>query len=159
MADRSITRELLKTYGVDRDVACPRCGYNLRGNAGGRCPECGKDVSAYIKRASIGRERGRIIHIADVRERFLALAGPTLLLVLAGGFWAAVHVSNAPVVVDRVVEAGLLIMVVSAMDVWRRLARRTWRRLGLIERALLATGVWGPGLAGAALLVAFLTRA
>jgi len=27
---------------------CQRCGYNLRGNVSGRCPECGKPISETI---------------------------------------------------------------------------------------------------------------
>ena len=29
---------------ADRDVPCPLCGYNLRGLAGNRCPECGREL-------------------------------------------------------------------------------------------------------------------
>lgn len=32
--------DLLKTYLAERDVACPACGYNLRGLASEACPEC-----------------------------------------------------------------------------------------------------------------------
>lgn len=28
----------------ERDVPCPSCGYNLRGCAEGKCPECGRDI-------------------------------------------------------------------------------------------------------------------
>jgi hypothetical protein len=31
---------LLQTYLAERDVACPGCGYNLRGLASEACPEC-----------------------------------------------------------------------------------------------------------------------
>src|SRR6185369_5341829 len=27
-----------------RDVACPKCGYNLRGLKQGQCPECGREI-------------------------------------------------------------------------------------------------------------------
>lgn len=37
-------REQLRAYLASRDVACPECGYNLRGSADGVCSECG---SAY----------------------------------------------------------------------------------------------------------------
>lgn len=37
--------ERLTKYLADRDVACPKCGYNLRGNAGEWCPECGLKCS------------------------------------------------------------------------------------------------------------------
>lgn len=32
---------LLRAFLADRDVPCPRCGYNLRTLAGDRCTECG----------------------------------------------------------------------------------------------------------------------
>lgn len=35
--DHQVLRDLL----ADRDIACERCGYNLRGVTAGECPECG----------------------------------------------------------------------------------------------------------------------
>ncbi|MHC5024153.1 MAG: hypothetical protein ACYTGG_09610 [Planctomycetota bacterium] len=32
----------------DRDVPCPRCGYNLRGARSGRCPECGDRLTLQV---------------------------------------------------------------------------------------------------------------
>lgn len=48
MGDASHLRALLK----NRDCACPRCGYNLRGMNGEACPECGVtvDPSAILGR-------------------------------------------------------------------------------------------------------------
>lgn len=34
-------RELLIAYLQERDVACPSCYYNLKGNTTAACPECG----------------------------------------------------------------------------------------------------------------------
>lgn len=157
MPDRTITRELLKTYGVDRDLPCPRCKYNLRGLTGDRCPECGKHVASYLKKASIGGGRHRIIHLTDVRERVLAYAGPTLALALAGGTWLAVHVSGAPVVIDRIAAGMMVLLVLAAADVWWQLVRRVWRRLNVVELALRTLAVWGPGLGGVAALVVLAT--
>lgn len=36
--------DLLRTYLSDRDAACPRCRYNLRGVQDPTCPECGSAV-------------------------------------------------------------------------------------------------------------------
>jgi hypothetical protein len=48
MDDASHLQALLQ----NRDCACPRCGYNLRGLTGTDCPECGVpvDVSTILKR-------------------------------------------------------------------------------------------------------------
>ena len=35
-------RRMARRGKIDRDLPCPRCGYNLRGlNYGRNCPECG----------------------------------------------------------------------------------------------------------------------
>jgi hypothetical protein len=153
MADRTITHELLRTYGVDRDLPCPRCRYNLRGLVGNRCPECGKDVESYLKKASIGGGRGRIIHLTDVRERVLAFVGPTLALGLASGSWLAVHVSGAPLLIDRIAAGMMVLLVLAAGDVWWQLVRRVWRRVGAVGVLLRGLLVWAPPLAGAAAVV------
>ncbi len=36
--------ERLTRYFSDRDRACPRCKYNLRGVRGEACPECGESI-------------------------------------------------------------------------------------------------------------------
>lgn len=42
--------ERVRAYLHDRDVTCPKCGYNLRGVQGEKCPECGGslDLAALI---------------------------------------------------------------------------------------------------------------
>jgi hypothetical protein len=37
--------ERLALYLSDRDLACPKCGYNLRGVGGDTCPECGEKLT------------------------------------------------------------------------------------------------------------------
>ena len=39
---------MLSRYLADRDVACPRCDYNLRDLTGDRCPECGDHLVIRI---------------------------------------------------------------------------------------------------------------
>lgn len=41
-------RHGLADFLVDRDVACPTCGFNLRGLAGNRCPECSARIQLVI---------------------------------------------------------------------------------------------------------------
>lgn len=40
--------ELLNAFLADRDVPCPRCGYNLRMLVGRRCPECGDELTLRV---------------------------------------------------------------------------------------------------------------
>ncbi|MEM9166951.1 MAG: hypothetical protein AAGB48_07975 [Planctomycetota bacterium] len=37
----------LRAYLAERDVPCPRCGYNLRGVREPVCPECGRTLSKH----------------------------------------------------------------------------------------------------------------
>ena len=39
---------LLTQFLADRDVTCPRCGYNLRGGASSACPECGDGLQLQV---------------------------------------------------------------------------------------------------------------
>src|SRR5690349_11255431 len=41
-------QEPLLDYLRDRDVACPLCGYNLRGLTSTRCPECGRELQLTV---------------------------------------------------------------------------------------------------------------
>ncbi len=37
---------------IESDLYCPKCGYNLRGLTGNRCPECGDDIAIIRERKS-----------------------------------------------------------------------------------------------------------
>ena len=40
--------EKLLAFLRDRDIACPSCGYNVRNNTVGRCPECGEELTLQL---------------------------------------------------------------------------------------------------------------
>jgi hypothetical protein len=40
--------EHLRLFLLDRNVACPLCGYNLRCQSGARCPECGRELRLTV---------------------------------------------------------------------------------------------------------------
>jgi len=41
--------ELLRLYLDGRNIACPKCGYNLRGCVGKVCPECGTGLVLHLQ--------------------------------------------------------------------------------------------------------------
>jgi len=40
--------EFLRLYLAERDVPCPKCGYNLRACVSGMCSECGAGIRTYL---------------------------------------------------------------------------------------------------------------
>jgi hypothetical protein len=53
--------ETIRQFLADRDVACPGCGYNLRGIEQATCPECGRGIELTIRRP--GRGRGYLLFV------------------------------------------------------------------------------------------------
>jgi hypothetical protein len=53
--------ELVCAFLADQDVACPKCGYNLRGVGEPTCPECGREIELAL--ASPGRSRGYLLFV------------------------------------------------------------------------------------------------
>lgn len=45
--------EVIQQYLRDRTVGCPACGYNLRGVAGGSCPECGTRLTLQLNSVDV----------------------------------------------------------------------------------------------------------
>jgi hypothetical protein len=139
---------------IAQDVACPGCGYNLRGLSGDvvSCPECGKscDVADLIRRRWIGSWRRA--------PGMQTLAWPALwvlMLPLSGVYVAAPLREVLPAEATPAVFAAdcLTILVVWLWLMGRVL--RSWGRAGLVL-AVLAHLVVAAYVAGAFCGVIFL---
>lgn len=79
---------LVAAYLAERDVACPFCGYQLRGIVRARCPECAMPLDVELLRdgTDASREREIQMEAADDWKRALAIvlsvAGIVLLLLV-----------------------------------------------------------------------------
>lgn len=70
----------LQRFLAHRDEACPSCGYNLRGLASGRCPECRTDL---VLRVSVAEPRLGLF-LSTVVAWALGAGFSALLLVYIG---------------------------------------------------------------------------
>jgi uncharacterized protein (DUF983 family) len=57
--------QLLIEFLRHRDVKCPRCGYNLRGLAVPRCPECGGEITLAIANPAAASAARIVLMIAS----------------------------------------------------------------------------------------------
>lgn len=78
--DRAFQARLREMY-LERDAKCPRCRYHLRGVPGPRCPECGHDITDFLRVADTTGWR-----LQRARRRWLArlLITWALLVAIAG---------------------------------------------------------------------------
>ncbi len=81
--DPAFTSEL-KRIIAERDAHCPRCKYNLSGIAGPRCPECGKNIAAYLRIADTNparlpeHRRKALLRLLARRAAILTLVAATI---------------------------------------------------------------------------------
>lgn len=114
--------ELIAAFLAERDVSCPRCGYNLRGLEQARCPECERPLVLRIEPA----EPPRGVFVAGLA----ALAGGAAFSVAVGVHAVAVEVwgGSAAGAVTAVWPAPLTFVGQAA------LAAEWIRRAGLVAR-------------------------
>jgi hypothetical protein len=141
---------LLPVFLAERDVACPACGYNLRGLREHRCPECGEAialrvglvdprqaaaVAGLIGLAAGAGMNGLLLGYAVIRMVFFrdSLGGMDPFLVLNVG--------------GLLVEGGALVL-------WLRFWRRI-RRLTRPSKIKLVAGCWALTLLNLLLFSAF----
>jgi tRNA(Ile2) C34 agmatinyltransferase TiaS len=84
--DPAFTQELKRVF-ADRRAHCPRCGYDLCGVPGPRCPECGKNIRDLLRIADTTPWR-----LPEMRRRALAV-----MLLRRFGLLAAVACSIAAI--------------------------------------------------------------
>lgn len=111
-----------------RDVACPVCGYNLRGIQDSRCPECAEQLTIGVHRADL-----------DLYSWYIGL------IPLSGGlFWSVLSlILRVTVLLDEFAWAYLGVTVAFGISAfgWVRW-RREFQHLQPGVRGFLAGGTW-----------------
>lgn len=131
---------LLTEYLAERDEACPRCGYNLRGLTGGRCPECGDQL-----RLQIGLLEPRLgPYIALLVAGCLGLGGSALFSILALSAAPLNWWSTAParLMLGQFVLCALLVPFVLARRHRLRRARPSRQWLWAILAWVMVAALW-----------------
>lgn len=78
-------RDQARRIMLERKANCPHCRYNLSGVPGPRCPECGRNIAAYLQEADT---RGGWFHREQQRAFLRWLLVRLGIAVLT--FWAVV---------------------------------------------------------------------
>lgn len=101
----------LRAFLADRDVACPLCGYNLRGLTSDGCPECGQRLTLSVALAE-PRQRAFIAGVVGISLSLgfcaMLLAWVVLMLVRRGARSGPNLIEILPVVLGTVVASILL---------------------------------------------------
>lgn len=110
-----------------RSLACPSCGYDLRGNTTGSCPECGRRVTA-ADLAHAARPGPGVVARRLLRAGFAAALVMTALFVfdMVRWVWHIPRSSFAPPG-GRSMVAAALCAAASVAGAW---GLHRWRRAG-----------------------------
>jgi uncharacterized membrane protein (DUF485 family) len=111
--------------GIDADIACMHCGYNLRMlERGGQCPECGNQIAPSVELYELDRNRIRIgrcsrRRMLDWIESIICLLLSCAIIVVAlwNGF-APYHSPQRKIALGAVCTAWVL----SGFGVWKSAA-------------------------------------
>lgn len=124
---------MLTEYLAGRDVACPGCGYNLRGLQGAQCPECHEVVvlSVQLVEPKLYAYLASVIGLA-VGAGFCGLL--LLLFCYFNRFSLSREPQNRVLLVGLVVETSLMIALLRG--------RPSFRRMSMSQRVCSAVGCW-----------------
>lgn len=131
-------RVTLAAYLADRDEACPSCGYNLRGLASDRCPECMSELVLRIAMAEprLGLFLSTVVAWSLGAGFSVLLLVYLLVLMVIGGMMSLPPMDEfmATPVGGTLLEGGAVVLLI--------VHQRRVRRWSLTKRvALLVAGV------------------
>jgi hypothetical protein len=129
---------LLQDFLRERDVPCPRCGYNLRNLVGQRCPECGDELvlRVNLSEPKMGAFLTGLVGLASG-------AGFSGLLALYGLIMITIHDRSMRGFFSSfmIVTAGGLLVLGLGLAIWIR-SRSYIRRQPSSRQWWLAVGCW-----------------
>jgi hypothetical protein len=142
--------EGLRRHLAEHDVACPACGYNLRGLTGMTCPECGSPVELPPERARWP------FHPAD--RPFVGGVGVALAAIAGWVIAIAMSASDPLWLTALWVPVAMLVALVVLVCVWA-VALRHWGRTSQTWAFVNASVPWLMGVVFFLLLLGFVFAA
>lgn len=127
----------LEVFVAERDVACPGCGYNLRGLRGRHCPECGLEV-----RLGVQLEEPAMGSLLVTLAALFSVVGASGAVVLAVLWLSVFYDGWAPWQVWFVPGAALLLGGPGAVLLAGRPGRVWFRKHSAPVRQAIAAGAW-----------------
>jgi hypothetical protein len=135
----------LRAFLAERDVACPGCGYNLRGCKASQCPECGDVFSLGQLRASLDRgdrQRSPVFGFALVGAWVVLFASSFLRVSVDRSGDGQVAFIMLPAMLGVVPALLLAALCLPAFSPSAAGLIRTLAVLGVLGMAALAMLVW-----------------
>lgn len=140
-APDSSETDLLRRFLAGRDVECPACGYNLRGLANSRCPECNLDIALRV--GLVEPRQGAYIaalagHLAAAGAAVVCLVIVAAMTIRHGSPGARIHfaVYGLPWIM-------LMVQGGAAAALGRMRGRLWFRRLESGGRRVVVVSGWG----------------
>ena len=126
MSDESTLRDLLAAH----DIPCDACRYNLRGQTGDKCPECGRPIKVERVRGVVEARAWRERRMPGDRLVMAGLVGSLLGLGYAAGAIGTlvrVMMSGLATPIRLVLEFTLWPLVIAyPLLAWTYLTRTSW---------------------------------
>jgi hypothetical protein len=135
-------REELRRYIAERDIPCPGCGYNLRGLASNRCPECNRLLRLTVAAvdAGIGPLIAAALGLGSSGAAGAALLAVVACLVITEKDWPRGDEFTVLVFAPLVIALASTIAVLALAS---RPVRGRFLRQGRPAQVWIAIACWG----------------
>jgi hypothetical protein len=133
-AESSGDAALLRQFLATRDVPCPVCGYNLRGNSSPKCSECGARLDVRVGSTDLRITPWLVALIGTVLPMGAASFWALLMLVMIRQFQNPQWTTTLGALLGSILVNVAIVhfLIQRRRTFWKRAPRRQWRIVAII---------------------------